>query len=302
MEIKENYSLNALRNNPLNLILLCVVYEDYKGKLPTARTELYQVVVQCLLRRYCAKHSFAAPEENSALEKQFEENILALGELAWLCLLSERHGFRESELAALEIRYKGLVARDIGLLYKEECLKRLNPQHEYFFLHKTFQEYLAAVSIAHKLRGNQLRLFERSSFHQLVKKYGEVFLFVSGILGRDANILFTQIGEELKNWGEWNWVTCRQSGVVTMDDPERVLSDIFGSVHHRKGWKAATFLTESFSESGHAEKMAATLCSYIPFPTHVGINLSHNAEIIMSHFRGLQNLCKCAEASSAYYC
>ena len=65
-----------------------------------------------------------------------------------------------------------------------------------------------------------------------------------------------------------------------MDDPERVLSDIFGSVHHRKGWKAATFLTESFSESGHAEKMAATLCSYIPFPTHVGINLSHNAEII----------------------
>ena len=280
MEIKENYSLNALRNNPLNLILLCVVYEDYKGKLPTARTELYQVVVQCLLRRYCAKHSFAAPEENSALEKQFEENILALGELAWLCLLSERHGFRESELAALEIRYKGLVARDIGLLYKEECLKRLNPQHEYFFLHKTFQEYLAAVFIAHKLRGNQLRLFERSSFHQLVKKYGEVFLFVSGILGRDANILFTQIGEELKNWGEWNWVTCRQSGVVTTDDPERVLSDIFGSFHHRKGWKAATFLTESFSESGHAEKMAATLCSYIPFPTHVGINLSHNAEII----------------------
>ena len=275
VEIKENDLLNALRNNPLSLILLCVVYEDYKGKLPTARTELYQVVVQCLLRRYCAKHSLMAPGENSVLEKQFEENILALGELAWLCLLSERHGFRESELAALESRYKGLVARDIGLLYKEESLKRLNPQHEYFFLHKTFQEYLAAVFIAHKLRENELRLFERLSFHELVKKYREVFLFVSGILGRDASILYTQIGEELKNWGKWDWDWCRQFGVVTMDDRKRKENwdNWYSDDEEDRGWKAATFLTESFSETGHAEKVAETLCSYIPFPTHVDINL-----------------------------
>ena len=275
VEIKENDLLNALRNNPLNLILLCVVYEDYKGKLPTARTELYQVVFQCLLRRYCAKHCLVAPEENSALEKQFEENILGLGELAWMCLLSERHGFHESELAALEIRYKGLVARDIGLLYKEESLKRLNPQHEYFFLHKTFQEYLAAVFIAHKLRENELSLFERLSFLELVKKYREVFLFVSGVLGRDAIILFTQIGEELKNWGKWDWDWCRQFGVVTMDDRKRKENwdNWYSDDEEDRGWKAATFLTESFSETGHAEKVAETLCSYIPFPTHVDINL-----------------------------
>ena len=276
VEIKENDLLNALRNNPLNLILLCVVYEDYKGKLPTARTELYQVVVQCLLRRYCAKHCLVAPEEKSALEKQFEENILALGELAWMCLLSERHGFHESELAALEIRYKGLVARDIGLLYKEESLKRLNPQHEYFFLHKTFQEYLAAVFIAHKLRENELSLFERLSFLELVKKYREVFLFVSGVLGRDASILFTQIGEELKNWGKWDWDCCRQFRVVTVDDRKRDENwgNWYSDDEEDRGWEAATFLTESFSESGHAEKVAETLCSYIPFPTHVDINLN----------------------------
>ena len=279
VEIRENDLLNALRNNPLNLILLCVVYEDYKGKLPTARTELYQVVVQCLLRRYCAKHGVVAPEENSALEKQFEENILALGELAWMCLLSERHGFRESELAALEIRYKVLVARYIGLVYKEESLKRLNPQHEYFFLHKTFQEYLAAVFIAHKLRGNQLRVFERLSFHELVKKYREVFLFVSGILGRDASILFTQIGEELKNNGEWDWVTCTQSGLVTMDDREREDE----CYDEDQGWEEVTFFTESFSESGHAEKMAETLCSYVPFPTDVTIDLDYKDDKHIYH-------------------
>ena len=277
-EIQENTLLHALRNNPLNLLLLCVIYEDYEGNLPSSRSELYQVIVLCLLRRHCAKHNLEAPKENSALEKQYEETILALGELAWLCLLSDRYCFRESELAALEKRYKGLVARHIGLVYKEESLRRLMPQHEYYFLHKTFQEYLAAAFIAHKLRGNQLRLFERLSFHELVKKYREVFLFVSGILGRDASILFTQIGEELRNWGEWDWDRCRQFGVVTMNDRERA-----ENWDHRdsddeedeeyEGWEAATFLTKSFIESGHAEKVAETLCSYIPFPTHVDIEL-----------------------------
>ena len=60
-EMQQNTFLHALRNNPLNLLLLCVVYEDYEGKLPTSRTELYQVIVQCLLRRYCAKRNLPGP-------------------------------------------------------------------------------------------------------------------------------------------------------------------------------------------------------------------------------------------------
>ena len=282
-EIQENTLLHALRNNPLNLLLLCVIYEDYEGNLPSSRSELYQVIVLCLLRRHCAKHNLEAPQDNNALEKQFEESILALGELAWMCLLSDRYCFRESELAELEKRYKGLVSRHVGLVYKEESLRKIKPQHEYYFLHKTFQEYLAAVFIAHKLRGNELRLFEHLRFHKLVEKYREVFLFVSGILGRDANILFTQIGEELKNWGEWDWVTCTQSGVVTMNDREsKDYCYNMYSVDEGKdqGWEAATFFTKSFSESGHAEKMAETLCSYIPFPTHVKIDLDYKADNI----------------------
>ena len=298
-EIEENTLLHALRNNPLNLLLLCVIYEDYEGNLPSSRSELYQVIVLCLLRRHCAKHNLEAPQDNNALEKQFEESILALGELAWMCLLSDRYCFRESELAELEKRYKGLVSRHVGLVYKEESLRKIKPQHEYYFLHKTFQEYLAAVFIAHKLRGNELRLFERLRFHELVKKYREVFLFVSGILGRDANILFTQIGEELKNNGEWDWVTCTESGEATIDDRESE-DECYGidsedgdededededddeddyedqDVVEDEGWEAATFLTKSFSESGHAEKMAETLCSYIPFPLHVKIELGND--------------------------
>ncbi|CAH3181692.1 unnamed protein product, partial [Porites evermanni] len=258
-EIKDNEFLHALRSNPLNLLLLCVIYEDYEGKLPSCRSKLYQVIVLCLLRRYCAKHNLQAPEGDDDLERYFEKDILALGELAWMCLLSDLHGFREKELAELEKRYKGLISRHIGLLYKEESLKRLTPQHEYYFLHKTFQEYLAAAYIAHKLRRNQLNLFERLSFDC-------------------ARILFAQIGEELKNWGEWNWNECRQFGVVKMR-----AYDVFEFHDDYLGLETASFLTQSFNESGHAEKMAVTLCSYIPFPKQVEADLSSQDKCNIFH-------------------
>ena len=239
-EMQQNTFLHALRNNPLNLLLLCVVYEDYEGKLPTSRTELYQVIVQCLLRRYCAKRNQPAPRNDIALERKFEKEILALGELAWLCLLSDRYGFRESELDEFESRYPGLVARELGLLYKEESLKRLKPEHEYCFLHKTFQEYVAAAYIAEKLVNEQFNVFDHFPFDDLVTKYPQVFIFVSGMLGEKATVLFTQIGEELKT-DDWDW-----NGHCSEE--------------------ASAFFIESFNESGHPEQTAASLCKIIPFP------------------------------------
>ena len=240
-EMQQNTFLNALQNNPLNLLLLCVVYEDYEGKLPTSRTELYQVIVRCLLRRYCAKRNQPALRSDIALQKKFEKEILALGELAWLCLLSDHYGFRESELDEFESRYPGLVARELGLLYKEESLKRLKPEHGYCFLHKTFQEYVAAAYIAEKLVNQQFNVFDHILFDDLVKKYAQVFIFVSGMLGEKATVLFTQIGKELKRVYGWNWSKyCIE--------------------------EEATFFIESFNESGHPEQMAASLCKIMPFP------------------------------------
>ncbi|KAJ7378625.1 NACHT, LRR and PYD domains-containing protein, partial [Desmophyllum pertusum] len=271
--IQENTFLHALPSNPLNLLLLCVVFEDYKGELPSIRTELYQIIVRCILRRYCAKHNLEAPDDDKALEEQFEDSLLALGELAWRCLQEGRLSFREAELAKFErlSKNKDLAARKLGLVSKEASAKRINPQHEYHFFHKTFQEYLAASYLAHKLLKEQVNVFrdfqlefyeqvnvlfdfrsfseiydDMTSHHKTItSEYRQVFLFVSGILGEEASVLFKQIGEELKS-GDWDWANC---------------SD-----------KAATFFTECFSESRNAEQVAMTLCSFIPFPLTVYIN------------------------------
>ena len=237
-EIKENALLRDLQTNPLNLLLLCVVYEDHEGELPSSRTDLYQVIVVCFLRRYCAKHDVKASKKDRDLETQFKRDIRCLGKLAWNCLLNDRHSFFEEKLEELERRNERLVARVLGFVYKEESLKRLKPQHEYCFLHKSFQEYLAASYVAHKLRRKKLNVFEKLDFDFVVKKFPQVFVFVCGILREEARILFAQIGEELER--DWDWYKCSEA--------------------------AENFFYESWSESGNPEGMAKTLCSFIPFP------------------------------------
>ena len=250
--ILENTFLHALPSNPLNLLLLCVVFEDYEGNLPSSRTELYHIIVGCLLRRYCAKNNVKAAADDKALEEQFKDSLLALGQLAWRCLQNDRFSFREEELAELESTMKTLAARKLGLVFKEASAKKINPQHEYHFFHKTFQEYLAALYLAHKLLEERVNVFHdlKLSFADITRKYNQVFIFVSGILGEATCNLFRQIGENLKVEC-WNWLNCSE--------------------------QEATFFTECFSESGEAEQMAMTLCSFIPFPQSVTCRIGNKS-------------------------
>ena len=238
-EITRNPLLRDFQSNPLNLLLLCVVYEDYEGILPSSITELYRIIVRCLLERYCAREELKASKKGDDLEKQFEIPILALGELAWKGVLNDRLSFYEDELEELERSNENIVARRLGLVYKEESLKRLKPRHEYSFLHKTFQEYLAASYIAHKLRGSEFQMLEQMLSPDIARsKFRQVFVFVCGILREEATILFEVIGNMLQK--QWDWLKCH--------------------------WTAPMFFVDSWKETGNAERMAKTLCSFLPFP------------------------------------
>ncbi|XP_044169859.1 LOW QUALITY PROTEIN: uncharacterized protein LOC122953919 [Acropora millepora] len=244
-EIEENPLLDDIRINPLNLLLLCVVYEDHEGSLPSSSTGLYQTIVRCLLKKYCAREKLKAPEKDEDLDKQFEIPILALGELAWKCLLNDQLSFYEDELEELERSNENIVARRLGLVYKEESLRRLKPRHTYSFLHKTFQEYLAASHIAHKFRGSEFQMLEQMLFSEsAMRKFKQVFAFVCGILGEEANIVFEQIGLNFLQ-KQWDWSECE--------------------------WSTASFFVESWKETGNAKGMAKTLFSFLPFsrPLHL---------------------------------
>ena len=124
-----------MATNPLNTLLLCVVFEDNGGNLPTTVTELYQNIVECIWKRYCKKKR---PEEKDI---SFEIAMQTLGRLAYESLIEhDTLYFRESNLKEDEIQ-----CTNIGFLYKEDIrTKILKPDNTYWLLHKTFQEYFAA--------------------------------------------------------------------------------------------------------------------------------------------------------------
>ena len=250
-EIKRNPLLRQLQRNPLNLLLLCVVYEEHEGSLPSSSTDLYQTIVWCLLKRYQAKEESEASEKDEDVGKQFDISILALGELAWKCLLNDRLSFYEDELQELERRNENIIARRLGLVYKEESTEKLKPRHTYSFLHKTFQEYLAASHIAHNLQGTEFQVLRQVPFPREMLKFRQVFLFVCGILREKASILFTHIGDTLQK--EWDWSKCSR--------------------------EAASFFTEGWKESGNVEVMADALCSFLPFPRVLHVS-EYNKDLI----------------------
>ena len=77
--LEADITLQTLATNPLNTVLLCVVFEEYGGKLPSTVTELYENIVFCITKRYCEKYSLKV--EDTLLE--------TLGRLSYKGLLED---------------------------------------------------------------------------------------------------------------------------------------------------------------------------------------------------------------------
>ena len=242
--VEENTYLDALRNNPLNLLLLCVVFEDFEGELPSNRTKLYQIIFRCLLRRYCSRNGLNVHRNaDKALENQFKESLLVLGELAWNCLREDRRSFSEEELDKLEhsrTHVRRFPAIKLGLVFMEASSRpSQEPRHQCHFLHKTFQEFLAAFYLANQLSRRQLNLTDHSVFRKesMLGRYKEVFFFLAGILGREGTVFFKEIVTILREDLHWGY-----------SDAE------------------CEFLLELLKESGAADDLGKVACSRIPLP------------------------------------
>ena len=173
-ESKNN--LQSLATNPLNALLLCVVFEDNDGDLPTTVTELYENIVECIWERYCIRKR---PEEKDIW---LENAMQTLGKLAYECLI-ERDTLYFSESMLKDEDEK--LCTNIGFLYKDTSRKILKPDNTYWFLHKTFQEYFAAyycVYIEKEIDMSKLSCYTSKDG----AKFIQVLKFVSSMLQKES--------------------------------------------------------------------------------------------------------------------
>ena len=103
-------------------------------------------------------HMEGDKEDDIALEKWFEDSTLILGDLAKRCFLEERGPpFSQEEVDKLEkarTNGRGVLAARVGLVFMEASVKKLNPEHENHFLHRTFSRVFSCCML-HTVNGRR---------------------------------------------------------------------------------------------------------------------------------------------------
>ncbi|KAI8494538.1 hypothetical protein Bbelb_277640, partial [Branchiostoma belcheri] len=143
-QLTSNPNLSRLVENPLNSVLMCIVWEDNEGKLPSSQAELYQMIVCLVAKRYCARKDI--PLEGDEIPSNIEEALRGLGKLYWEGLGQNQFQFRIADIRE-NSDANGDVILDFGLLTRDKSVSRIKRTFFCPFLHRAFQEYVAAYYI-----------------------------------------------------------------------------------------------------------------------------------------------------------
>ncbi|XP_015779198.1 PREDICTED: NACHT, LRR and PYD domains-containing protein 3-like [Acropora digitifera] len=170
-KLKSEY-LYQLTRNPLNTLLLCVIFEDLNGVLPNSRTELYLEIVQLVLRRYENKNGLSVNDKDRLLV--YNKELMILGRMALDSLRKgelyfEDHHFEQSLLPKL-----GFVSIQAGGGKRAPCPR-------YAFFHKSFQEFFSAFFLAFSIIDGTMDCKSVAN-KEYEEELREVFTFMGGII------------------------------------------------------------------------------------------------------------------------
>jgi len=187
--VRTNPGVRSLAANPLLLTILALMKRGGIA-LPDRRVELYKNYVETLLKHWNLARSLAG---RSGREVDLVETMKILEPLAlWMHEVSPGVGLvKEGELLrALESLCAGRGHAD-PVRAAESFLKDVRDhsslllsrgEHHYGFIHLTFQEYLAAVALAHKAREGSGALIAALASHIGEAPWHEVVLLTIGHL------------------------------------------------------------------------------------------------------------------------
>ena len=170
------YDLRELTRNPLNTTLLCILWEDFEGVLPSERTQLYTEIVKCILLRYEKRNGPSSGDDADLLEI-YKDDLVKLGCMALQSL-------RKGELSFDENEFKGSASNVIkfGFLSIQAGGSKRKPSSRCCFLHKTFQEFFAAFYLAYQILDGDTDCKSVVTDVMNRNELKQVFLFMSGIL------------------------------------------------------------------------------------------------------------------------
>ncbi|XP_015776301.1 PREDICTED: protein NLRC5-like [Acropora digitifera] len=178
-KISSHYEYRELTQNPLNTLLLCVIFEDLEGVLPNSRTQLYMEIVLFILRRYESKEGLSSRGKDLLLV--YKKELMILGRTALDSLRKQELYFDD---------HKGDIKESLlmkfGFLSIQSGVSKRAPCDRYGFFHKSFQEffsgYFLAFSIIDDVANSQSVLTDPRYMGELF----QVFKFMSTIIAKES--------------------------------------------------------------------------------------------------------------------
>ncbi|PFX13017.1 Protein NLRC3 [Stylophora pistillata] len=112
-DIEENIELEELTVNPFLTAILCLVYEDLEGSLPSSKTQLYLEITECILKRFCQKQGLS--HNNVNLTGVFKEELEQLGRSALEALKRDEMHIREGEFTVSDALKVNVTIKSLSL-------------------------------------------------------------------------------------------------------------------------------------------------------------------------------------------
>ena len=179
--------LYELTRNPLNTLLLCVIFEDLNGVLPNSRTKLYIEMVLFVLRRYENKKGFSSSDKDLLLV--YKKELMILGRMA---LDSLRKG--ELHFEDHQRDFKQSLSPKFGFVSIQAGGSKRAPCPRYAFFHKSFQEFFSAFFLAFSMIDGTMD-YKSVANEEYEFGLGEVFRFMAGIVAMHSEEIAESIVE-----------------------------------------------------------------------------------------------------------
>ncbi|XP_068670277.1 nucleotide-binding oligomerization domain-containing protein 2-like isoform X8 [Montipora foliosa] len=177
-KLDSDKTLQDLTANPLNAALLCLLCEDFGGKLPASRTLVYLEIVECVLRRYRLR--LKLPETDQDLVALYQVELKQLGRIAMEGLENDSMYFDQNAFQGFSSDLKS----GLGFLSVEAVRSKRRPGRSYSFLHKSFQEFFAAHYLCCQLLDGEISVDSLIDDFRYFSKFQQVLMFTSGMLAQ----------------------------------------------------------------------------------------------------------------------
>ena len=178
--LQEN-DLRDMAEIPLFLAMLCSVWKkNHPRKLLKSRADIYNQFLQTLLYHAVAKD---ANSTQTGKIGDYKEELCTLGKLAFDALLEDNLSFPKSKLPDNKLMTKLI---DVGLFHVLN-----DPEGAVHFIHKSVQEFLAALHLKEETSTTCLSQVE--SFEKVVKMI-EVLRFVCELSADAACAVLSHLG------------------------------------------------------------------------------------------------------------